>query len=268
MTNTLLDFLRTRQQRHETWQKIPWHDPDFSRRMLAEHLSQAHDAASRRLPTIDAHVDWIHRKVLETSPANILDLGCGPGFYMDRLSKLGHTCTGIVFSPASVAYAQEHHAGSYRLGDLLTEDYGSGYDLAMLIYGELNAFSPDDAQTILEKAYAALKPGGKLLLEVSNPHKLEEYSKQAPSWFTSEGGLFSEKPHLCLQEHSFDLGCWTTNFYVLEESGSIQTYTTMHQVYTQDELRQMLAKFSHVLIYPSLTGSDEEVDFFALVAVK
>lgn len=33
------------------WQegeKIPWHDPDFSRRMLREHLSQKHDAACHR----------------------------------------------------------------------------------------------------------------------------------------------------------------------------------------------------------------------------
>ena len=37
--------------------KIPWHDPDFSRRMLREHLSQAHDAASRRSIIIDEHVE-------------------------------------------------------------------------------------------------------------------------------------------------------------------------------------------------------------------
>ena len=29
-------------------ENIPWHDPAFSERMLTEHLSQAHDAASRR----------------------------------------------------------------------------------------------------------------------------------------------------------------------------------------------------------------------------
>jgi len=33
--------------------KIPWDDPDFSRRMLAEHLSQEHDMASRRVEWID-----------------------------------------------------------------------------------------------------------------------------------------------------------------------------------------------------------------------
>ena len=40
--------------------KIPWHDPDFSRRMLREHLSQQHDAASRRVEIIDRQVAWIH----------------------------------------------------------------------------------------------------------------------------------------------------------------------------------------------------------------
>ena len=34
--------------------KLPWHDPDFSRRMLREHLSQAHDAASRRTNSASA----------------------------------------------------------------------------------------------------------------------------------------------------------------------------------------------------------------------
>ena len=40
--------------------KIPWNDPDFSERMLREHLSQDHDLASRRLEVIEAHVAWIH----------------------------------------------------------------------------------------------------------------------------------------------------------------------------------------------------------------
>ena len=32
-------------------EKIPWNEPGFSRRMLREHLSQEHDAASRRFET-------------------------------------------------------------------------------------------------------------------------------------------------------------------------------------------------------------------------
>ena len=37
-------------------EKIPWNAPEFSRRMLLEHLSQKHDAASRRFEIIDRHV--------------------------------------------------------------------------------------------------------------------------------------------------------------------------------------------------------------------
>lgn len=45
--------------------EIPWHDAEFSARMLREHLSQAHDAASRRTNVIASHVAWIHGVVLE-----------------------------------------------------------------------------------------------------------------------------------------------------------------------------------------------------------
>ena len=56
---------------------IPWNDPAFSQRMLQEHLSQAHDAASRRTEKIEKHVAWIHHTLLAGRPARILDLGRG-----------------------------------------------------------------------------------------------------------------------------------------------------------------------------------------------
>ena len=49
--------------------KIPWDDPDFSRRMLAEHLAQDHDMASRRAKWIDRQVEWIHNHLLNGQSA-------------------------------------------------------------------------------------------------------------------------------------------------------------------------------------------------------
>src|SRR6266542_3437561 len=97
--------LALRQCPPEPWREgdnIPWHEPAFSARMLAEHLSQAHDAASRRAATIDRQVAWIHEAVLRGRPTRILDLGCGPGLYTGRLARLGHTCVGIDYSPAAI----------------------------------------------------------------------------------------------------------------------------------------------------------------------
>ena len=129
---------------------IPWHEPGFSARMLAEHLSQDHDAASRRATTIERQAAWIHRSVLGGKPARVLDLGCGPGLYTSRLARLGHTCVGIDYSPASIAHARaeataQHLACHYHHVDIRDADYGTGFGLALLIFGELNVFSRPDA---------------------------------------------------------------------------------------------------------------------------
>lgn len=143
----LIDIIH-RQSNPQPWsegEKIPWNDPAFSKRMLKEHLSQAHDAASRRSETIDAQVGWIHQVVLKGQPSRILDLGCGPGLYTARLAGLGHSCTGIDFSPASIAYAKEQAIArdlncQYSEADIRSAEYGSGYDLVMSIFGEFNVF--------------------------------------------------------------------------------------------------------------------------------
>ena len=267
MFNTLIN--RNTNDTRE-WQKIPWDEPEFSRRMLAEHLNQDHNRASRPLSTIDEHVEWIHHKILDQQPANILDLGCGPGFYSKRFRDLGHRCQGIDFSPASIAYAKEHDLdGNYVLGDIRELDYGDGYDSACLISGELNAFAPKEARAIIKKAYAALKPSGKLLLEVHPYDTIYNIGQTARSWHTAPYGLFGDEPYICLIEHTMVIDCAVSHYYVFSENQeTITHYTTMHQGYTDDEYRHMLVEFNQVTFYPSLTGKAERGDLYVIVAEK
>jgi SAM-dependent methyltransferase len=266
----MLNVMLHRHDQPIPWAKIPWDDPDFSRRMLAEHLSQAHDAASRRQTVIDAHAAWIHGQVLSGTPSRVLDLGCGPGFYTRRLAALGHTCRGLDFSPASIAYAREQHPhGDYALADVRAADFGSGWDLAMLIYGELNAFAPEEAAQIIGKAYAALRPGGRLLLEVHPWDVVEREGRAAPNWHTAQRGLFADTPYLCLTEASFDGRRAVTQIYVLTEDGAAPaTYTTMLQAYTDDDYRHQLRDFARVSKYPSLTGQEGDDNLVVWVAEK
>jgi SAM-dependent methyltransferase len=252
------------------WHKIPWHDPDFSRRMLTEHLNQAHDLASRRFRIIEQQVQWIHRKCLERQSARILDLGCGPGFYASRLNTMGHICTGIDISPASIEYAREHDPdGQYILGDVRYINYGEDYDLILMIYGELNAFSPEECEYIVGKAFASLKPAGKLLLEVSSYEAIYRSGHEAPSWHTTEKGLFADEPYLCLTESSYDLDRAVEDYYVyLTESDKMEHYITMHQGYTEDEYRRLLTEFNRVQIFPSLTGSVDTDKLFVVIGEK
>jgi SAM-dependent methyltransferase len=258
-------------------EKIPWNDPDFSKRMLKEHLSQAHDAASRRAPTIKKHVNWIHQTVLGGRPSHILDLGCGPGLYSSRLAALGHTCHGIDFSPASIAYAKKHadKRCQFTLADVRTADYGQGFDLAMFIYGELNVFTKPDARRILNKAYEALLHGGKLLLEISTYDGVEQIGNQLATWYSSPRGLFLDKPHLCLMESFWDVSRHVaTERYMIVDAGTgeVSRYASSSQAYDECSIKILLRGigFKKVKFYPSLTGKDESGadDFMVIVAEK
>ena len=198
--------------------------------MLVEHLSQPHDAASRRFEIIDRQVDWIHTSLLACQPTTILDLGCGPGLYTERLARLGHTCHGIDYSPASIEYAisiahKEHLDCTYICQDIRQADYPYEAGLVMLLYGEFNVFRPVDANLILGKAWHALKPGGLLLLEPHPFDMVQQLGEKPASWYSSVGGLFSERPHVVLQENFWDgdSNTATTRYYILDANSHAAT---------------------------------------------
>ena len=207
-------------------EKIPWNEPGFSARMLREHLSQEHDAASRRFAIIDRQVDWIYHTLLGGKPSSVLDLGCGPGFYTGRLARRGCSCSGIDFSPASIAYAREQALGeklncNYIQGDLRTTAFGNGFGLVMFIFGELNVFRPVHAHLILQKACAALDQGGMLALEPHTFETVQGLGKHSPNWYSISSGLFSENPHLNFQENFWDeSSCTATQRYFIVDAVS------------------------------------------------
>jgi SAM-dependent methyltransferase len=278
----LMDIIH-RIPKPEPWaegEKIPWNEPGFSRRMLREHLSQEHDWASRRATTIEKHVDWIHQKILSSRPARIFDLGCGPGLYTSRLAKLGHECTGVDFSPASIEYAREYALKanlncSYQLEDLRKVDFGSRYDLVMFIFGEFNVFTSKDARRILQKAYQAIQLRGSLLLEVHTFEVVRQVGLQASSWYSSESGLFSDRPHLCLQENFWDeiQSVATQRYFIVDAlTSQVFRYASSMQAYTQDQYRNTLKEsgFSNIEVYPSMMGEIDpsQPDLFVILAKK
>jgi len=257
---------------------IPWNEPGFSQRMLKEHFSQEHDAASRRFGTIDKQVDWINTTLLAQQPTSILDLGCGPGFYSERLARLGHTCHGIDYSPASIEYAittatRERLACTYVCQDIRQAEFPSGIGFVMLIYGEFNVFRPEDAAMILDKAWQALNPGGFLLLEPHPYPVVQQLGEEPDSWYASSGGLFSDHPHLVLQENFWDAAVQvsTIRYYVIyAPSGQVTQYAQSMQAYQDDEYRSLISAhgFESIQILPGLLGKDSPQGLIAIIARK
>jgi SAM-dependent methyltransferase len=247
--------------------KIPWDDPEFSLRMLREHLNQDHDLASRRVEWIDTQVAWIHRELLRGETSRILDLGCGPGFYTHRLAMLGHHCLGIDFGPASIVYANQNNPDSSRcefvLGDLRRADFGRPYDLAMILYGELNVFAPEEAAVVLRKACKSLVRGGLLIVEVQTPDAIEQLGRAEASEYRCETGLFSDKPHHCRTENQWlnEEQVSVQVFTVTEtDTKSTRTYRSTTKAWSDDDLRSLLLETgfsaaSHCPQWPCNTDS-------------
>jgi SAM-dependent methyltransferase len=251
-----LTDLVSRHGEPQPWQDelgLPWFEPGFSARVLHEHLSQAHDTASRRTHLIKRHVAWIHRWLLHSQPGSVLDLGCGPGLYSQRLAELGHRCTGIDFSPAAIDYAQEQarQAGlpcDYRRGDLRTADFGvagsgAGYDLAMFLFGEFNTLRPEHAAALLAKVAAALRPGGTFLLEAHSHLAVMAIGREPRLWTAEMSDPFSDQPHLCLRQSAWwpADGVATRRYSIVDAAtASVTEYTQSVQAYTRDGYAELL----------------------------
>ena len=262
----------------EPWSEgdnIPWNDPDFSKRMLKEHLSQDHDLASRRFEIIDKHVEWIHHSLLNGIPTKILDLVCGPGLYTSRLAKLGHECVGIDYSPASIEFAKnqatsENLTCSYLLEDIRTANYGEVYGLVMMIYGELNVFRPEDAKTILRKSFQTLTDDGLLLIEAQTFSVIRQEGTEGNTWYSESHGLFSDKSHIVLKDSFWDdtNNVATVRYFVVDaETGDIDKCAKSTQAYSKEEYHDLLTEcgFHDVTFYPSLGGIDDEEDSLMVV---
>ena len=235
--------------------KIPWNEPAFSQRMLANHLSQEHDWASRRRRIISRHVDWLTGELDKGapepgSPADVLDLGCGPGFYTQLLAERGHHCVGVDFSPASIEYAREKAAASsldieYVLGDIRDFREMRQFDCIMLIFGEINVFSKEDARSIITNCAGMLRPGGFFLLEAHTFEAVLATGTAPATWQALEQGLFSDRPHLFLQRNHWDksTSCAVSNYFVLDAaSAEVSRFSSVMQSYADVEYEGMLRR--------------------------
>ena len=258
-------------------ENIPWDDPAFSERTLASHLCQDGDVASRRFEKIDEQVQWIHRELLGEQPTKILDLTCGPGLYTNRFAKLGHTCVGIDYAPAAIRYAKDTAAKAdlacrYLLADVREADYGDGFGLVMMVSGQFNVFRRSDARRILEKAFAAVVPGGQLLLEPQTFAQVEAIGKGGGRWSACPGGLFRLGAHIELDESFWngETQTSTERFYIVDAAtGDVVLHAMSSEAYTDEQFREPLSEtgFGDVRFFPSLIGVPDESQSSNLVIV-
>ena len=178
-----------------------WDDEHISSQMLAAHLDPAYEGASRAHAFIDRSAAWIVSVAPPAAYPRLLDAGCGPGLYAERLARAGYAVTGVDFSRRSIDYASRAAARrglaiDYRLQNYLELDAGGPFDAAIMIYCDYGALSTEDRRTVLRKLHAHLKPGGLLVLDVFSLCGFDAFAEGRTWEDHPDGGFWRPGPHL------------------------------------------------------------------------
>jgi SAM-dependent methyltransferase len=229
--------------------ELDWGKPEYGRRLLREHLDQSHDSASRREAAVNAMVGRIAR-ILPSPPARVLDAGCGPGLYAERLAALGHNVLGVDVDTAALRYARarlrrRRLRGSVRyqradLRDLaLSRD---GFDAALLIYYVLEAFARGDQPRVLQRIAAGMKPGGVVIAELRL--RPDQPPGRTTWWDVVASSVLSDHRHLLLGDAAYDPN---RNTYVFREvavfdDGRVTMQQTSAWMCPYDDIAGLFAK--------------------------
>lgn len=139
------------------------HDADATERESFE--MGMFNLAMQIAPRIVAKVDLRDKR-------RLLDLGGGPGSYAIHFCQTNPQLTATVYDLPSTRPFAEKTIGAFGLsdritfaaGDFISDDVPSGFDVAWLSH-ILHGEGPEGCAVILQRAVAALQPGGMLLVQ-------------------------------------------------------------------------------------------------------
>lgn len=239
-----------------------WNDPYISKQMLTAHLDPGTDAASRRPEIIDRTVEWLVRYLQIEPGQRVLDLGCGPGLYCERLARRGLEVVGVDLSPGSIEYARQSAREKglpieYLCLDYTQLDRGAEFDAVFLIYDDFGVLSDDDRDELLLRVHRALKPAGAFVFDV--------HTASAPGvpdatriWSISAGGFWKPGPYLELTQHFRypEADARVRQVLIVESDGRVSRYRIWQHWYSPETITTVLRApgFTVESIWADLTG--------------
>lgn len=244
-----------------------WQDDYISSHLLQAHLNPEFEGASRSHTFIDNSVNWIEGMFPSTQYRRLLDIGCGPGLYAERLVAKGYKVTGVDFSKRSIDYARNSAdklgcSIEYRYENYLTDEWKDPYDIAVLIYCDYAALSTNNRKLLLDKIYAGLCEGGVLLLDVFTRHKFDAFQESRTWSIHEKGGFWNEGKHISLH-----LNLKYPEYTTLEQTAVMteedtKVYYIWNRYFTREELiaEASEAEFTVIGMYQDVEGKPYSED--------
>lgn len=231
---------------YEKGDSIMWTDKYISKQLLDIHLNPEINLASRTKQSIDKTIELI-LKLCNGSNLNILDLGCGPGLYAERLAESGHHVTGVDFSENSIEYASNQAKIKkldidYICRDYLTIDYINKFDLVLLIYTDFGVLVPLDREKLLNNIHKALKSNGIFIFDVVNKKNIEHKFQEKKSWTLETHGFWKEAPYLELTNgfNYINDNVFLQQHIVIDQTEKIKTYRFWTHYFENADITKIL----------------------------
>ena len=154
---------------------------------------------------VSREVDFIEASLQLPKGSVILDLGCGQGQICVELAQRGYSVVGYDLSVFQLAMAGDHAQAAkqkinFLQGDMREMAFDQMFDAVICWDTTFGYFEEEKNFEILQRVFAALKPGGRFLLDVLNR---DFVAREAPfnHWFEGDGCV-------CMDDMSMD---WIAN---------------------------------------------------------
>ncbi|BFH68392.1 SAM-dependent methyltransferase [Paenibacillus dendritiformis] len=255
-----------------------WLDPDRSDLVLKSHFDEDIPGGSRESSFIDETIDFISNLAPVEKYKKVIDLGCGPGLYSQRLAMRGYDVVGVDFNKNSIEYAtseakEKNLSIDYRNEDITNIELEPDFDLALLIYQIYGVFNPANRKKILSNIHRGLKPGGLVLLDVLSETSYEKFEPNFMWMLSDEGSLLSDKSHLILYAAlKYPNKVTLARNILVFDDGKLVNYNYWNQNFSIEDLEKEVdeAGFTLEKVYADVNGGEyvNNSESFAAVLKK
>ena len=259
-----LENLSKKPPLYEKGDSVMWTDKYISKQLLKIHLNPEIDLASRTKKSIDGTIEFI-LKFCNKTGLQILDLGCGPGLYAERLAESGHRVTGVDFSETSIEYAS-NRAGIMKLNidylckDYLTLDFKEKFDIVLLIFTDFGVLVPLEREKLLANIHMALKPDGTFIFDVVNTKNSDQKFQEKKNWTFETCGFWKDSPYLELTNgfNYPDEKVFLQQHIIIDQTEKIKTYRFWTHYFENADILKILTNsgFSNTASFESILPND------------
>ncbi|MCU0264112.1 MAG: methyltransferase domain-containing protein [Candidatus Nanopelagicales bacterium] len=234
-----------------------WRDQHVQQQLLRAHLDESNDLATRLPATVEATIDWLVAGL--PAGAAVLDLGCGPGLYAQRLADRGFDVTGVDVNAASLQHARGRAKGTVRyvLADYSVDMPPGPFDLVVMIYLDFGTHLPPVQRRVLEMVRSRLRPAGRFIFDHLDASAASRHAPGREWAASTTGGFWAPGAHLLLTEHFVDEGALAQRIHytLLTEAGT-RSFDVWEHCFTEASIREMVtaAGFSHLALHRGVTA--------------